>query len=245
MTQQPIVNEKDRRIGIISSILLLLLLFLYLKFTSFLIADPPPKDIPLATIVELPLEITLKELKIEGGGSGTPTEAPIQKEFQAQTQHVITKEDSKTTEKTGKSNHSTAQHDPNAGASTTENAPNYFGGSGGSGGGDQGGKGKGFGTDTGDGIGPGNNGGKKARIRLNEPNTDGIQSDQNCKIHLKLSVNAEGNVVKAENIVAKTTTVNQILINQVKSNVLSHVKYNKVEGAAIEIQFLTVNLLAK
>lgn len=245
MSKVPIVNEKDRRIGIITAILALLVLFLYLRLTTYLLADPPPKDIPLSTTIELPVEIVLKELMLEGGGSGTPTEAPLTNEVVAQTQHVITKKKSDTKQKTGKSNHSTDQHDPNTEASTTDATPNYFGGSGGNGGGNQGGKGKGFGNDNGDGIGEGNEGGKKPRIRLNEPNTDGIQSDQNCKIHLKLSVNAGGNVVKVENIVSKTTTINQILINQVKANVISQVKYNKVDGAAIEIQYLTVNLLAK
>jgi hypothetical protein len=241
---KPIADKNDERKGIIVALFILVLGFIYLQFVTFVMADPPPKDIPLTATVELPKEITLKSMKIEGGGSGKPTDAPKKETPQDQTQKVITKEKSETTQKTGESNHSTSTHNPDNEASTTKVAPNPFG-SGGSGGGDGGGNGKGFGKDDGDGAGPGKGEGSKPRIRLNDPNTEGIQSDQNCKIFLKLTINAEGDVMKGENIVAKTTTTNQIVINQVISNVKSQVKFNKKEGAAPEIVYLTVNLAAK
>ncbi|TNE55577.1 MAG: hypothetical protein EP338_02060 [Bacteroidetes bacterium] len=244
MSRIPIADKKDERKGLIAALFMVLLIFLYLKLVSFTLADPPPKDIPLATTISLPKEINLKKMIVEGGGSGKPTEAPVSKTPESQTQKVITKQESKTTTKTGESNHSTKNHDPNNQASTTQKSSNPFN-SGGSGDGEDGGDGHGFGQDQGDGSGPGKDGGQKPRIRLNDPNNDGIQSDQDCKIFLKLTVNGEGRVIKAQNIVSRTTTVNQVIINQVISNVKSQVRYNQVAGAAPEIQFLTVNLSAR
>lgn len=241
-------DNRDQVKGAISSFGAMLLLFIVLKLISY--SQTAPKDpLEMMKMDETPDEITMQKFETsaaKGGGSGQPTDADLTDKYMAQTEKTLRDPNSESdqTSAKGESNHSNQNADSDNKASTTVDSDLAFR-SGGDGGGDKGGRGKGFGNDTGGGIGPGNNGGKKARIRLNNPNTDGIESDQNCKIILKLSVNSEGNVIKAENVVSQTTTMNQVLISQVKANVLAQVKYNKVEGAAIEIQYLTVNLLAK
>lgn len=240
-------NKNDSRKSFAISCLLFVLLYLSLLFFKFGQVTPEPIE-DVIEIEKTPDEITMHKFETSektGGGSGQEVDAPLSDKFTPQTEKIINdpNSESKETISKGNSNHSNAEHSETNEASTTKVAPNPFG-SGGSGGGNQGGNGKGFGKDNGDGTGKGNGEGVKARIRLNDPNTDGIESDQNAKICIKLTINAEGDIIKAENIVAKTTTTNQSIINQVLSNVKSQVKYNKKEGAAPEVVFLTVNLSA-
>lgn len=245
MATLPIVNKEDKRVGIIVAFFLLVLLFIILQIITYTLADPRPKDIVLK-VEALPELIVLKRMELDGGGSGSPTKAPVQNKVTPQMEKTIRDKNSKSTEQAakGQSNHSNQNKSSENQASTTVDANLAFK-SGGSGGGNNGGQGKGFGKDTGDGSGPGDGDGKKPRIRLNDPNTENISSDQSCKISLKLSVNAEGDVIRAENLTSKTTTTNQIVINQVIANVRSQVKYNKVDGATLEIVYLTVNLAAR
>ena len=62
----PVVNKQDQRIAIIVASIIVLGLFIYLKLAYYLMADPPPKIYPLVTSMDLPAEINLKEMKIEG-----------------------------------------------------------------------------------------------------------------------------------------------------------------------------------
>lgn len=242
-------NEKNDRIKSFT-VSLLLFAFLYFSLIFLKIVNSQPEQIEdVIEIEKVPEEITIHKFETSeksGGGSGTEVKAPVQEKFTPQTEKVVTDPNSESTNTIakGNSNHSNSEHSSENEASTTKAAPNPFG-TGGSGGGTGGGNGKGFGKDDGNGTGKGNGEGVKARVRLNDPNTDGIESDQNCKICMKLTINAEGDIIKAENIIAKTTTTNQLIISQVLSNVKAQVKYNKKEGAAPEIVFLTVNLSAK
>ena len=122
-------------------------------------------------------------------------------------------------------------------STSTEASTNYFGD-----GGSSLGKGSGFGTDNdhGSGSGPGGGGG---RIRYGDPNTDNIYSDEPQTIYLKLTVNAEGEVVGGKST-SKTTTTDQRIINQVLTNVKSQVRYSKKPGASLEFVYLTVNVRA-
>jgi uncharacterized protein (TIGR02145 family) len=116
-------------------------------------------------------------------------------------------------------------------------------------GGDGGGKGSGsglgpFGNNRGkDGDGPGGNGSGKGRIRLNDPRVDHIETSVFVIVHLKLTVNEDGQVISASST-SKTTTTDQRIINQVISAVESQVKYNKDPGAGLVSMFLTVKINA-
>lgn len=243
------VNKKDNVAGFFTSALFFVLLFFLLKFISYAnIAEEEPLEDIIEIEKKVPDQITMHKFETsekQGGGSGTPTDAPLQKDYSPQMEKTLRDENStaKETAAQGESNHSNQNKSSDNKASTTVDSDLAFK-SGGDGGGDKGGKGKGFGNDNGNGDGPGKGEGKKARIRLNDPNTNNISSNESCKISLKLSINAEGDVVRAENIGAKTTTTNQTIINQVIANVKSQVKYNAREGASLETVFLTVNISA-
>ncbi len=249
----PVVNKQDQRIAIIVASIIVLGLFIYLKLAYYLMADPPPKIYPLVTSMDLPAEINLKEMKIEGGGggSGTPNDAPIAKQAQNQTEKVITKSDSKTEVNTGESNHSTETPNPTNEASTRVQSPNPFG-SGGSGGGTGSGIGRGFGNDDGDGIGPGNGpgtGGGSGGLKPREPRTrltspQEIESNQSGVVYLLVTINADGTVVKAVNLNNETTITDQRIINQVVGNVKAQVKYNKKPGTTPQTQRLRIDVKA-
>jgi len=239
------VDSKKSFIISTSIFIILYILLLFLKFGNNV--SEIKEDV--IEIDKTPDEITMHQFETSeksGGGSGTEVKAPLTNNFTPQSEKILNDPNSSSTSEInkGNSNHSNSIPNSENEASTTKSSTNPFG-SGGSGGGTQGGNGNGFGTDNGDGAGKGNGGGEKARIRLNDPNTEGLNSDYNCKIALKLTINAEGDIIKAENIVAKTTTTNQILINQVLANVKSQVKYNKKPNSSTEIVYLTVNLSAK
>jgi hypothetical protein len=243
MSSNSIVNDSDKRKGIIVSISVILILFIYLKFAYFLMADPPPKVIPVKTSLNIPQELEIQHLKVEGGGSGTPKDAPITKEPQTQTEKLATKSESRTEINTGQSNSTNSPNSQNE-ASTTSRSNNPFG-SGGSGGGNSSGNGRGFGNDTGDGIGKGDGDGGKPlepRIRLTEPEV--IESNQSGIVHLRVTINAEGNVIQVSNLTNQTTITDQRIINQVVSMVKSKIKYNKKPGTRPQSQTLQINVKA-
>lgn len=246
MVTVPVVEIVDKRKGIIAAVAVLLLLFLYLFFKTLVMADPPPSEIPLKT--ETPFtEIEIKNLVVEAGGasgSGTPSDAPIS-DPKLQTHHVLTKPKNPNSHTT--SGQSTNHNSPNSNnsSSSTSESNNPFG-SGGNGGGDGAGKDGPFGNDVGpDGNGnDGNgNGSGEGRKRLNKPNVDHIQTNVPIVVVLKLTINADGNVISAVST-SKTTTTDQRIINQVISAVKSQVKYNKDPGAGMAFVFLSVNISA-
>jgi hypothetical protein len=245
MATLPVVNEFDKRKGIIAAFVVLLLLFLYLYFTKILMADPPPRDIPVKTETTID-EIELKNLVVEAGGEGggEPTNDPVVKEPQPQTQQVLTKpKNPKTQTNTGQSTNNTAPNSNNT-SSTTQASNNPFG-DGGSGGGKGGGKGGKFGNDAGtSGDGPGTGSGN-GRVRMNNVSLEHIETNVDVIIYMKLTVNENGDVVSAKSITSKTTTTDQRIINQVTAAVVSQVKYNKDPGSGLVSVYYSVGLDAK
>lgn len=248
-------EKKDRLKSLVFSSSFFLILMLILHFMTYQQVLPKPLE-ELLKLEKVPDEVTMEKFETSGpkggGGSGQPTDAPLSEEFSPQTEKIVSDVNSESSEVAlkGESNHSNQTESSENKASTTVDSDLSFR-SGGDGGGNQGGRGKGFGSDDGNGSGSGSGNGsgngdaKKPRIRLNNPNTENISSDQSCKISLKLQVNAEGDVIRAENLTSKTTTTNQVVINQVISNVKNQVKYNAKPGSALEVVFLTVNITAK
>lgn len=244
MATIPIVNIADKRKGIIAALISMLLLLLYLFLTTFEMADPPPKDIVVEVETQIS-EIILKELKVEGGAGGGKASDDEVKPPTPQTEQIITKETNPDTQvHTGQSNHTTTTNSSET-SSTTEQSNDPFA-SGGSGNGNDGGSGDTFGGDAGTGTnGTGGSGSGSGRIRLNDPIITDLHSNVDAVIHLKLTIDAEGNVIAAYNIKAKTTTTNQILINKVINEVKKQVKYNKEPGAPLAKVFMPVYIKAQ
>jgi hypothetical protein len=107
-------------------------------------------------------------------------------------------------------------------------------GSGGSGNG----SGMNYGT-NGSGSGPG--AGTGLRTRLNNVSINHIETEQDATIYLKLTIDANGNVISCIST-SKTTTTNQSLITQVKNAVKSQVKYSKDPGSSPVQVFYTVKI---
>lgn len=243
-TLPPIVDTKDKRKGIIASLVVMLLLLIYLILTSFEMADPPPQDIPIS--VAEPLDVTeIEDFTIAGGsGGGEPNTSDVS-DPQPQTEHVLTQHNSNSSINSGNAS-STNSPNSNNNSSTTQQSNNPFN-QGGTGGGGGGGNGGNFGNDTGNGNG-GNGGGTGSgagRVRLNNVDIDDLYYNSDETIALKLVIDAEGNVVQVYNIAGKTTTTDQILINKVKSAVKKQVKYNKQSGAPLATVFYTIDINAQ
>ncbi len=245
MATIPVVNDIDKRNGLIIAIVASALLIVLLILIKFEFPDPPPVDIPLKTEMPPLDEIVIKELTVEGGtGAGKPVDAPLDKP-KDQTEEVITKKTNPDTKvKTGKSNHTNANNQTNT-ASSPKPSDDPFA-SGGDNNGTQGGSGGKFGNDNGSGTGTGSGigGTGKGRIRLNDPNVDNITSSNDVLIHLKLTIDEDGNVISAVHT-PQTTTSDGVMINKVKDAVKRQVKYNKDPGSPPVQVFLSVNIDAQ
>jgi len=215
----------------------------YVPIAALPVTDTIQLAIPAPPVEDI-LEPTPMKIKEGGGGSGTPSDAVYDPTPDPQIKKEDTQPNPDHAIKSGKGNKTTGENKDNK-ASTTVKAPNPFG-SGGSGGGDQGGRGKGFGNDEGNGSGngSGDGSGTAKRVRLTTPNTDEITTDQSCTVFMKLTINAEGDVIRCDNISSKTTTTDQRIINKVISIVKSQVKYSKKPGASPESTTFSISLKA-
>ena len=244
MATLPIVNTIDKRRGIIAAFTVLILLVIYLMLTTFQQADPPPKDIPVA--LAEPMDITeIKNVSISGGGGGgNPSNDPINNQPEQTQQQLTQANNPKSTANSGQANSTNSansQNNPN----NTQQSNNPFA-NGGQGGNQGGGSGGTFGTSTGPGTqGTGGTGSGKGRVRLNEVNIQDLPYNSDELFHLQLVIDAEGNVIQIINILGKTTTTDQILINQVKAAVKKQVKYNKDPGAPLAKVYYTVGINAQ
>jgi hypothetical protein len=228
----------------------LLLLFILLIITQFNILPAIPEDVPPLKsdeVIEL-FEMEHVELISDNGGSrggGTSSDAPIDQP-QDQTERVATSHSSDFTTTSGQSNNHNTDNSSNP-TSTTVRGTNYFG-TGGSGGGTGSGNGPFGGSGSGpeDGVGPGKGGGSgKARVRTNNVSTPQYDIDVDCRVGLKLTINAEGIVTDCRSIKSVTTCTNQSIINDVIRLVKQQVRFNKDPGSPLVQADYTIKLTAR
>jgi len=239
-----IADPRDIKIGWISAVISIILILILFFILTYQIADPPPQDVVLMTETTLE-ELDLKELKVEtgGAGGGTPSNDPIDKPKE-QIQQVLTSKTGQTTTKTGSSNKTNGEN-PNNTPTSTNQSSNPFG-SGGSGNGNGAGNGPFGGAGDGvDGDGPSGAGDGKARTRLNDAVLPSYDTDFDSRIHLKLTINSNGDVVSASVIQSKSTCTDQRIINQVIAEVKRQVKYKKDPSSGLVYAFYTVQIEAK
>lgn len=248
----PIVNKIDRRRGIIAASIFLLLMVLVLLFCSFELPDPPLEPEKVAMTMEYELRGEYLE-QDNGGGSGSPAQSNevSDPDPQPDVQENATQEESPITVNSGNG----SSDKPNPKPNDTPTKPNEpkpdasltgsFGGNG-SGGQSGSGNGTGFGNDDGpgDGTGPAGGGGTPGeRIRITDiHSTPDTPNFQFCKVGLKLTVNASGNVVGVSVLRSNTTTTNEALIQEIIKLAKSEVKYKARPGARNEICYLTVKV---
>ena len=90
------------------------------------------------------------------------------------------------------------------------------------------------------GAGPG-----KTRFRLNNVNLPQYDMDVDCRIGLKITINADGVITDCRSIKSVTTCKSQTIINDVISRVKQQVKYNKEKGATLAQADYTIALNAR
>jgi len=239
-----ISNKEDvKKSRFFSAIIISLLLFLISLIHISSVTDPPvhseiTREIPLE-FLEVALEPTQKKGGSEGG-SGTPSQAPVNKKNPPQQQQLLSTNDpSAIPIKTGKSNKTnTKKHSDNTPSTTTQDNNPFS--RGGSGGGTEGGSGGVFGTDnglggkgTGAGRGTGNGRGAN-RVRYNEISTDNIYTNAEIKVQLILNVNEEGRVVSGRTVGAGTTTSDQQIIGKVLAACKAQLKYKPSDSMTEE-----------
>ncbi len=239
---------KDQQIALVSSFLSITLLLVASYFITFFIYAPVPKDIPPFKSDEVIQEFMIDNVTVEkdggssGGGTATNDKLDTPKE---QVQQVITGNSNNNIKVNSGNSNKTNGNNTQNGPSTSHRGNNPFG-SGGTGGGTGagngpfGGNGGGEGNGEGNGVGDGRN-----RIRINDPKLPEYAIDFDSKINLKLTINANGDVVNASYIRSIGTTIDLKIINEVIREVIKQVHYKKDKDAGLAITYLTVSLHAR
>lgn len=244
-------EDKDRKIAIITSSVAILLLIIIAFVTPLFLIPKMDIDVPPIKSDEVIEEFLIDNLELArndsdaggtGGGMGSNDRiAPPS----PQTSKIVTDRSSTTNVFSGNSHNNNSPNATN-GSSTVAHSNNPFG----TGGNNTSGTGAGtgpFGNDVGTGGngpgGPGSGGG--GRVRLNDPNTSGIIPDHDATINLKVTINADGQILSVSNIPSKTTTTDQGIINQVIARVKRDVKYSKAPNTTNSTQYITVKLYAQ
>lgn len=246
--------KKDKRIALLYTVLSFVVFVVLLQFNGYKIPTPPLPEQLLFRNAEMeliPVEIVADQ-SVNSGGSqgaaGTPSNDPLTNKPNPQTEQLLTNPNSEVAINSGKSKRTNTDEITQNTATTIMKSDNPFD----SGGGTNHGNGSGtFGTDNGpgngrgngNGMGEGNGSGTGERIRLTNINLTDVKSNVDCTIKMRLSVNAEGNVVAVE-VLPGTTTNNQTLIRDITASVKKQIKYNKRPNGTIERLFYTVKVKA-
>ena len=250
--------KKDRKVALIYSIGSVILFILITIFMRFSIKPPLPVDLPPLKsdeVIEM-FEVDRTNVKItdeagsEGQQGGDPSDAPLS-DPQPQSEQILTQNTASETQAfSGNSNNNNTENNSTNTSTSTSPSKNPFG-TGGSGGGNGGGRGgSGFGKDNGTGTGEGGAGSgsgkteRAARTRLTSADAI-LDSDQSGVVYIQVTINAEGDVIKAISLNGETTITNQRIIKQVIDNVKKQVKYNKMPGTAPQSQRLRIDVKAQ
>lgn len=242
MATLPIVDTQDKRIGLISAVVAMLLVFLIMWLVKYEIVDPPPPDLHLEAAAPLDKTI-IEDLSIEnaGGGGGDPSSDP--KNNLQTTEQIITNNESTTPVNSGNANTTTTQNSDNPPSGDNVDNPFSGGFGGGTGGGNGTGNGTGIGSDDGPGKGPGTSGAGKRTV-LAHVNANDIRYNHDVTFVFQVGINEDGYIVDIRNKRSETTTSDGVIINKVKELVRKQVRYSKAPGAPLQTLIYTVNFKA-
>ena len=239
---------KDQQIALVASFLSITVLLVASYFITFFIYAPVPKDIPPFKSDEVIQEFMIDNVTVQqdggssGGGTASNDKLDTPKE---QVQQVLTGNNNINVKVNSGNSNKTNGNNTQNGPSTSHRGNNPFvsggnGGGNGSGNGPFGGNGGGEGNGEGNGVGDGKN-----RVRMNDPKLPEYAIDFDSKINLKLTINANGDVVNASYIRSIGTTIDLKIINEVIREVIKQVHYKKDKDAGLAITYLTVSLHAR
>src|SRR5690554_2655958 len=237
MARVPVVRKSDNRKGVIAAVAFLLITLFLLFFIKYSEPDPPKVTEPIPIVMG---ESGIENFEIHNAGGGAPSQnTDPEPRTEENPQDQFTQEDSpvETSSGTGDSESENTTSEP-----TEEASPFSGNGSGGSG---TSGSDGGFGADEGPGSGSGEAGTGAAgdRVRISnihsKPKTP---NDEFCEIALKLTVDSQGKVLRADVIRNNTTTTNQRLIDEMIQLVKKEVRYKEKPGARNEVNYYTVKV---
>jgi hypothetical protein len=224
-----IVDEKDRNRGLITAVVFGVVMLILLLFLSVSEPDPPLKDIPVVIALTPEMIIEPSSSGSGGGASDASSDRPDPTPPDAGDK-VLTSKTPKPVQHNSGQGGSTAVTNPNP--PNPQPDPAFTFGGGGSGGTGGSGTGPGFGQGTGD-PGPGGTGTGNTTPRkiVQNPCTPERTNDEG-EVHLLITIDETGRVVRADNIPSKSTTSSVSAINAARDAVMRCMRYEARPGAA-------------
>ncbi|PKR79894.1 hypothetical protein CW751_12480 [Brumimicrobium salinarum] len=237
MAKVPVVRKSDNRKGIVAAIAFLLVTLFLLFFIKYSEPDPPKVTVPIPITMS---ESGIEDFEIHNAGGGSPSETvnptPTPNE---NPQEQPTQEESPVETASG-----TGDTESENSSEQEEAASNPFSNNGDGGTGENG-SGGGFGNDQGPGSGDGEEGTGGAGDRIRKTNIQSkptTENDERVQIALKLTIDSQGKVVRADVVRNATTSNNQLLIDEIIDLVKKEVRYEEKPGARNEVAFYTVTV---
>lgn len=234
-------EKKDRKIAGMISFAAFGLLLTLLCFIGYYVYNPV---ISKQQAGEETTFIALDQLiQDQGqGGSGSPAKAEKSKLTPLQTEQLLTQHRSMSHVRSGNSSITNTQT-PNDNPSRAQHAnDNPFGTGGINGGKYRGSHREGMLDEQNSDPKPEE---KITRYLVSTPNTDNIQSDENCAVVLSVLIDPNGTIISNPTFVKNGSTTNDItLINQVIRAVKSQGRYNKVNTTKNTKQALVIRIMA-
>lgn len=233
----------DRKVARISAISTFALLAIVLSFVGYQISRP---QLPSTSAQEeteyIPLDAQFLEQLGSGGGAGSPADVSHAKTTPPQMQEILHASESAVHSQSGNSAITNSPTPTDQASVAKYTADNPFGTGGIDGKNSRGTVGKDWTDDE-----PAHlKGGEKInRFLVEKPNTNSIQSDENCTIVLSVLVNPNGTIIGNPTFVKSHSTTNDlILINQVISVVKNQAQFNKVNTAKNTKESISIRITA-
>lgn len=232
----------DRKVARISAISTFALLAIVLSFVGYQISRP---QLPSTSAQEeteyIPLDAQFLE-QLGGGGAGSPADVPHAKTTPPQMQEILHASESAVRSQSGNSAITNSPTPTDQASAAKYTADNPFGTGGIDGKNSRGTVGKDWTDDEPTHL----KGGEKInRFLVEKPNTNSIQSDENCTIVLSVLVNPNGTIIGNPTFVKSHSTTNDlILINQVISVVKNQAQFNKVNTAKNTKESISIRITA-
>lgn len=229
--ESKIVNDSDRKSGLISAAVYGVVMMILLLFLSVSEPDPPLRDIPVA--IELTPEMIIISSAPKGSdggaeksGSTNPNPTPPDRG-----DLVLNSKTPKQIKHNAGQGGSTAVQNPNP--QQLQPDPTFTFGGGGSGGSGGSGSGPGFGQGQGGSGGDGNGGSGTGTARkvLRAPCTP-ERSTEEGTIYLSIQIDDLGKVIRADNVASKSTTSSVSAIEAARKAVLDCMRYDARPGSA-------------
>ncbi len=234
-------RTKDRKVAGMISFTAFGMLLVLLCFIGYRISNPPISEQSSSEEMAL-IPLSPQLLEQVRGGSGDPAKAQRSNMTTPQMEQMLAQQISTSHVQSGNSN-ITNTHTVNNNSSSAQYVSDNPFGTGGINEGKYRGRNR-------DGILDEQDGDPKTEEKVNRylvsvPNTDNIQSDENCTIVLSVLIDPNGAIVATPTFVKNGSTTNDVtLINQVIRAVKSQGRYNKVNTTKNTKQPLIIRITA-